>query len=359
MKHRAFISYSSRDTILVDEVESLLRRLGVDVWRDVNEITVAEDIEQAINTAISESVDVIVVALTNNALAAPWVEYEKRCAEEAVSRGAHLAIIYINLDKDTYVPAEIQKKLFVDLSRPEETQDYQGNLLRLAQFLIRRNPLTSLGVYDIYESFQALDSRRERISGRIGCSVDDYVKDARENLVAVGLWFGVLFGPNSGRVISTFLSGGGERTVDLYAPDPDKAPMAQLMSIHDHGSAQGIEERIRQFIAAFKNWGKVRQIQPSLAECCRLHLLNFIPVNSFLCTDYDKPYGRMILDIFAVGIEPDRQMKVELRYPSTPLYVAFKESLDSIRRTNRVTKTIITSSVSTEPKEVVTAEHAN
>ncbi len=258
----------------------------------------------------------IVVALTNNAIAAPWVEYEKEKAIKAIKSGAALEILYVNLHKDTYIPYEISDKLFIDLSSTKRSVKYHENILKIAQYFVTRNPFKAMGVYNIYNNFSDLDTRRENQFGDEGCSIDGFIDCATESVIAVGLWFGVLFGPNSANSLERFLKNGKNRYVKLYAPDPNAAPMEQLNKIHEYGGVDAVESRINTFIDLFKKWGAARRLSEPEAKRCSLSLINFIPVNSFICVDFGKPTSRMILDIFAVGIEPDRQMKVELRYPS-------------------------------------------
>jgi hypothetical protein len=343
MNHRAFISYSSRDKSLVDDLEVILRRMGLDIWRDINNIKATQDIKRSIDRAITRNVDVIIVALTNNALAAPWVEYEKQKAADAIASGAALDIVYVNLHKDTYIPGEIYDKLFVDLSSTKKSAKYQENILRLAQYFVLRNPFKSQGIYNIYTDFRDLNSRREDRFGDEGCSIDGFIECANERVIAVGLWFGVLFGPNSANSLKKFLKDNKDGHVELFAPDPDEAPMAQLNKIHEYGGADAVEHRIRTFMNLFIKWGAARGLSESEAKRCKLSLLDFIPVNSFLCVDFGKPTCRIILDIFAIGIEPNRQMKVELRYPGTPLFKMYAESLKSTMFGERITKTLHTS----------------
>ena len=341
MKHQAFISYSHLDKPLVDKLEQELRALGIDVWRDINEIYASQDIQDVIEKAITHNTDILIVALTNNSLAAPWVKWEQERGEQAIAAGLPLEIIYVKLDAKCYVPDDIKRRLFIDLSGRYESKEFFRGLLSLARYGISRNPLSRLGVYDIYDSFSDLDARRENKDGIPGCPLGEFIACAEEEIVAVGLWFGVLFGPDSGAALANFLQTKPKGTIDLYVPDPESAPLHNLALVHEHKS--GVIKRIKDFIVLFEEWGCSRGLSQDEADRCRLHLLKLVPTNSYLCIDPCQVRGRMILDIFAVGIEPSRQMKVELRYPETSLFKMYADSL-AIISDRETTSRMITAS---------------
>ncbi|MGF6873036.1 toll/interleukin-1 receptor domain-containing protein [Paraburkholderia sp. MM5477-R1] len=338
-RYRVFLSYSRKDRSLTDRLKLLLNQLGVEVWRDLENLLVATDVQKAITQAIKNDADFFLVALSDHSQAAPWVKYEEEFAKMIQESGAHLKTVYIKIS-DTYVPDEIKGKLYVDLSMSMRDKLYQENLIKLAQFfLVDNHPYRSFGIYDIYTSYSDMDSRREDGQGRHGCNVDKYVASARHSVIAVGLWYGALFGPNSAAGIETFLKGGNGR-VHLFVPDPDASPMEHLRKTHNCG--HGVEERIRGFISNFKSWGKTRGLSRDQADRCTLHLINLIPVNSFLCLDFGQANCRMLIDVFAAGIVPEDQLKLELRYTNTPLFEVYSKSLTFIMDSTRTSKTLTT-----------------
>ncbi len=72
-------------------------------------------------------------------------------------------------------------------------------------------------------------------------------------------------------------------------------------------------------------------LKEDVAKRCKLHLLSCCPTHSLLAVDPDEAYGRMIADITTFGDGCDYQMKVEFRYPQTPLYKRYRESLRLLR----------------------------
>ncbi len=65
-------------------------------------------------------------------------------------------------------------------------------------------------------------------------------------------------------------------------------------------------------------------LKEDVAKRCKLHLLSCCPTHSLLAVDPDEAYGRMIADITTFGDGCDYQMKVEFRYPQTPLYKRYR-----------------------------------
>lgn len=342
MKHTVFISYSHKDAKLVDRLDYELRLLGLTVWRDVIDINVSDQIPAALQKAINQSSDIFLVALTDNALASPWVEWEQHRANEAAASGWPIGIVYVKLDPKTKVPEEIRDKRFVDLSSRSQVKYYK-ELVALAKYCLSRQPFSRLGIYDIYTTYADLDARREDTHGNTGCTIDDFVNCAQRSVVGVGYWFSNLFGPDSGRGVSNLLSHNERVQVELYLPDPQTAPLQHLARIHE--TQGGVVERIDSFIDYFKSWGETRGLSANQAARCTLHLLRIVPTNSFLCVDPEDPAGRMIVQCYAVGIAPSQEMKIELRYPQTHLYRTYLESLKVLRQTQNVSRSLTTSYV--------------
>ena len=217
LRPRIFLSYSSHDTALVDELEHSLQLLQVDIWRDRNELLLGGDIEKSITKAINENTDVLMVCLTNNSLAAPWVKKESELAKSARYSGSPIDIVYVKLDNATYVPPHVAEKLYVDLSvRKSRTEAF----LKLAGFLAGRSQFLRTGIYDIYHNYMDLFNRQENIDGGSPCSIDDIVSSAHQSVVGVGYWFRTFLGISSGLGVGNFLQTSDDATVKLYVPDP-------------------------------------------------------------------------------------------------------------------------------------------
>ena len=341
MQHKVFLSYSSIDTLEVDKLVDVLRRLGLSVIRDTYAFQPGDDIDKAISRVVSKEADVVAVAMSNNSLTSPWVQKEERAAQQARAFGRPLDILYINISPDTNVPDRIRKRIYVDLA-PRRPADYALRILDISRFFLRRPALRRLGVYDVYSELSDLDSRRENATGEVGCTIDQYLSSASDSIVAVGLWFGVLFGMDQASTLAQRLRDVPGLRIDLYIPDPDIAPMAQLAGIHE--SAHAVIDRIPEFVEQrFTPWGAKRGLDASQAQRCQLHFLRYIPTASFLCVDAVKPTGRIILDLYTPRIKPSDQLKVELRYPRTPVYQKYLQSLAYIQSDQSVTRSIPTS----------------
>jgi hypothetical protein len=248
--------------------------------------------------------------------------------------------VYAKLDAQCYVPDEIKKKRFLDLSSGPSAKYYR-ELLTLARFCLARHPYMRLGVYDLYESYADMDQRRETSNGQPGCTIEQFVAGAQDSIVGVGYWFSNLFGPDSGKSINDFLVRSPAGQVDLYIPDLRLSPVKHLGLIHEMGP--GVEDRIASFVDQFRAWGGRRQLSRQQAQRCRLHVMRLAPTNSFLCLDHDKKSGRMIVHPYAVGIQPSKELKLELRFPKTSLYSMYAESLGVLRRPEYISETITTS----------------
>jgi uncharacterized protein YjbI with pentapeptide repeats len=75
-----FISYSQKDSMFVDKLESKLNQKGIRFWRDIHEMK-AGRLEKQIDQAISQNQTVLLV-LSENSIKSDWVEHEVRTARE-------------------------------------------------------------------------------------------------------------------------------------------------------------------------------------------------------------------------------------------------------------------------------------
>jgi hypothetical protein len=339
MKTKAFLSYCRQDSAKVNALERYLRDLGIDVLKDTYELKVNDDIESAVHRLVTSQADLVIVALTNNSLASPWVAKEREFAERAKALGRPTEIVYVKLKEGTYVPDAIQRRLFVDLATADKGAK-QDSLMRLARYLLRRPPWISTGVYEIYADLDDLNARREDSQGQPGCSIDEFLALAQSRIISVGLWFGFLLGMDQGAALAELLHSRPQLTIDLYVPDPDTAAREQLALIHESG--QEVWNRVTERIHAFSKWGKARGLTASDASRIRLHLLRFVPTASILAVDPWGPAGRIILDLYTPGIAPSRQAKLELRHPKTKIYQTYLQSLEMMTRPSVISRMIPT-----------------
>src|SRR4051812_49396291 len=70
-----FISYSRRDNQFVARLSDDLRRYGVQVWRDVEQIQAGEDWEQAIRKSLSDATVMLFVA-SQHSVTSSWMDKE-------------------------------------------------------------------------------------------------------------------------------------------------------------------------------------------------------------------------------------------------------------------------------------------
>lgn len=335
-KPRVFLSYSSIDKKLVHSLEQTLRPLQVGIWRDRNELLVGDNVQESIKEVIENKIDILLVCVTENSIKSSWVKKEQKLAERATSAGIPIDIIYIKLKEFIDVPRFITENLYIDLS---DEKKYSEEILKLAGFLIRYSPFRCSGVYDLYSSYTDLDTRRENAQGIAPCPVDEFIACASKSVVGVGYWFKTLFGATGGESIKSFLKSSSDSTVDLYVPDPDTEAVQHLAEIHSSETDPFIK-KVRAFINEFPSYGKSLNLTKDQAKRFSLNLINKPPTHSILSTDYLEPHGRIVADLYAFGIGASQQMKVELRYPKTPLYKTYCNSLQLLTSAENVTKTI-------------------
>lgn len=336
MKHRVFISYSHTDQKAVNRLQQTLELLGITVLKDNNLLQTTDDIEHRIKSFIENDVSVLLVALSNSCLASGWVTKERNFATNAQSKGVPIKICFANVCKETNVPDDIKRQLYFDASKPD-TDEFYESLFGLVRFFLNRKTYENIGVYDIFESRTALNSRRENADGRQGCDMKTFLCCAQKNVVGVGFWFASLFSSDTGKALKALLNQHPDISIDLYVPHPDEAPIQNLALTHE--AREFVQTRIRDFVNIFSNWGMSLASELS-APKLRLHLLRFVPSHVALCIDPYEVGGRMIIDTLTTGMGGEHQLKVELRHPSTPLYQLYLSSLRFIQDPQNIIESI-------------------
>ena len=75
MKHQIFLSYAFQDKPWVSAFVDSLKKQGVSVWFDVQEISIGARFQELIEKALRES-NVMVVILSVNSVKSPWIFFE-------------------------------------------------------------------------------------------------------------------------------------------------------------------------------------------------------------------------------------------------------------------------------------------
>lgn len=354
MKIRGFISYTHSDERHADRLAEKLRLLGVEVWRDRYQLSAGSDLTQTVGDAIEKGTDVVFVVVSAKALFAPWVQWENERAGNAAAAGHHLKVVYIVVE-DFTLPEEVRKHVYIDFTLPshERADSRVRRELRatedLARYLLTIRPLTRLGIYDAFFSYADLDQRRELSDGVEGTNIYQFVRSARQRVSAVGFFFGHLFGMEGGTAVASWVHdhvSDSNAKIDLYVPDPDSAPLENLRIIYPHG--EQIPRRIVNFIESFTDWGRQMRLNEEESRMVTLTLLKCCPTASILAIDPDEAKGRMIISFSPTGYQShanDNLLHIELRYPQTPIYQHFHDTLSFVQLNGSHTKVIATGHV--------------
>lgn len=325
MRRRVFISYAQEDAKRIEHLRHVVDALGLEPVIDYRDLYPGDNLVGQIAELVVH-VDIVIVAMSNNSLTSEWVSREEEIASAQMLLGAPMQVIYVNIAPNTNVPARIRSRVYVDLCSEKNRED---QLLQLAKGLLSRPAVRRLGFYDCFHGVIDLNNRRENSNGSAGCDLNQFIGLAAKDIKAVGLCWGSLLGDlDSGAGLAKCLQRNADLRVFLYMPSLG-APKQQIECIHEY--RRGIVVNIEAFLARFERWGRERGLSAAEAARIELRLLPFIPTYSMLAIDIEKPSGRMILDIYTPGIEPSTQMKIEIRYPTTPLYRMFKAALDNIK----------------------------
>lgn len=127
---RAFLSHSSKDKYLVNQIAVDLAQLGIAPWLDEWEIRAGDSIPQKISLGIKES-DCVVVFLSKNAAASKWVEREWQTKYwDEIERNKVLVIP--SLLEDCEIPELLKTKKYADFR-----EDYNRGLTELVLTLSR------------------------------------------------------------------------------------------------------------------------------------------------------------------------------------------------------------------------------
>ena len=109
-----FISYSAQDRSTAATIADELRRRGVSVWFDQQEILAGDSLVGRIREGI-ESADYLLVLLSRSSLSSVWVEREVGIAFERFGADADTVIIPLKID-DSPVPAQFLSTRYADFA---------------------------------------------------------------------------------------------------------------------------------------------------------------------------------------------------------------------------------------------------
>jgi hypothetical protein len=304
-----------------------------------------------IGNAIEKDTDVVFVVVSAKALFVPWVRWENERADNAAAAGNHLKIVYIVVE-DFALPKDVRKHVHIDFIMPpgERADSRLKRELRatedLDRYLLTIRPLTRLGVYDVFHSYADLDQPRETEDAAEGASVYQFVRSVRLRVSAIGFFFGHLFGMEGGTAVASWVHSHANdpgAKIDLYVPDPDSAPLGNLREIYPHG--EQIPGRIVNFIQSFSDWGRQMRLSEQESRAVTLTLLKCCPTVRVLAIDPDSVRGRMIVTCSPTGYRRDMNdnlLHLELRYPQTPIYQHFCDSLHFVQSPQAHTRRIAT-----------------
>lgn len=114
-----FISYSSKDEIIVATFAEELKNIGVDVWFDKWKILPGESITQATESGLSEERRILLLMLSANSLKSGWVEKEWRKKLYDEARTKKVQIICIKIDECS-IPDFLNDKKYLDMFGSED-----------------------------------------------------------------------------------------------------------------------------------------------------------------------------------------------------------------------------------------------
>ena len=116
---RLFISYTRSDANFVDSLATKLESYGVDIWRDLKDISVGDSITNSIADGIDQS-DYFCLVLSKASISKPWVlrEYQTALNRQLSSAGKAIVVLPLLLEKCD-IP-----ELLIDIQYADFSVDY-------------------------------------------------------------------------------------------------------------------------------------------------------------------------------------------------------------------------------------------
>jgi TIR domain len=158
----AFISYTSADQDLADQLRQHLLEAGVRVWSGDEDLSVGANLRQGIEDGLKNS-DVAVIVLSTAAEAAPWTGMElATLIASAASRG-HPRLVPVLAERGVEVPLLLSDLVYADASRPEKRD---AAIAAVVQAVVNdqpsHEPSLELAKQEISAERFLLDARRSR-----------------------------------------------------------------------------------------------------------------------------------------------------------------------------------------------------
>jgi hypothetical protein len=116
-----FLSHSSKDKPFIRQLASDLKKNGVGVWLDEQNISVGDSIVERVGQGLAES-DYFVLAMSHNSMNSPWVTKELNQALVSEIEQRDVKILPVKLE-NCQIPTLIKDKKYADFS-----SQYQSGL---------------------------------------------------------------------------------------------------------------------------------------------------------------------------------------------------------------------------------------
>ncbi|MFQ5638195.1 MAG: toll/interleukin-1 receptor domain-containing protein [bacterium] len=123
-----FISYSSTDKNVAEQIASVLKGFKYNVFYAEWSISAGESIVNKINEGLAKN-DILVILLSPESVNSRWVKKELDTALMRQLAGHQVQVVPV-LITSCEIPTELLSIKYVDL-----TEDFQGNLMKLIQSL--------------------------------------------------------------------------------------------------------------------------------------------------------------------------------------------------------------------------------
>jgi hypothetical protein len=109
-----FLSYSTKDKALANALVNDLRKNGISVWYDADEILVGHDIVDKVYDGIRNS-KYLAILLTPNSINSKWVKQELNYAKVLQIEESQVTILPL-LYRDCELPSALRTKKYADLA---------------------------------------------------------------------------------------------------------------------------------------------------------------------------------------------------------------------------------------------------
>jgi hypothetical protein len=175
---KVFVSHSSIDKTFVRRLTSRLSNEGFSIWLDEKELWVGDSLTNKISTAI-EAARAVIVVISANALASPWLSYELSSAAHRMVAGKCrlIPVLIGNVDP----PPELRGLLYADC-RPGK----RGGIRKIIEALDGEATLAARAAATVASTSAVIRSRgygspRARIR-RDGLCFDGLERDPNDQL---------------------------------------------------------------------------------------------------------------------------------------------------------------------------------